>query len=207
MSEILKTCSRCAEPKPPTAEFFFRQAQKPDGLCPHCKACDYACRAARRGSATGRRKGVVRYTLAERKKAYRERHPERVAAEQERRKLRDPGYGTRYIRRKLAVDPVFRMVVRLRARTRKAFLRLGKQRPETTKALLGCTGEALRAQFEAAFAPGMSWENMSEWEIDHVRPIASFDLTDEAQIRQAFHHTNLQPLWRLDNRRKGAKWS
>lgn len=47
---------------------------------------------------------------------------------------------------------------------------------------------------------------MGEWEIDHKRPLASFDLTDEAQLREAAHYTNLQPLWRLDNRKKGAKW-
>ena len=207
MIEGLKTCSRCDQPKPATPEFFERHGQKKDGLAPHCKVCIAEHRKAVRGSATGRRKGVLRYTLAERKKRYRTRHPDRIRAEHERRKLRDPGYGVRYIRRKLEEDPLFRMITRLRARTRKAFLRLGRQRPDTTKALLGCTGEELRARFEGLFQPGMSWENMAEWEIDHVRPIASFDLTDAEQVRRAFHHTNLQPLWRADNRRKGAKWS
>jgi HNH endonuclease. len=54
----------------------------------------------------------------------------------------------------------------------------------------------------------MSWDNYGRdgWHIDHIRPCASFDLTDPEQQRQCFHYTNLQPLWAADNIRKGAKW-
>lgn len=65
--------------------------------------------------------------------------------------------------------------------------------------------EEFRAWLEARFLPGMSWDNRGEWELDHKRPVASFDLTDPAQLAAAMHYTNLQPLWRSDNRRKGAK--
>lgn len=83
---------------------------------------------------------------------------------------------------------------------------LGKSKSVATRELLGCTSEELCAWIEKQFLPGMSWGNMSEWELDHKRPLATFDLTDEAQLREAAHHTNLQPLWRIDNRKKGAKW-
>jgi hypothetical protein len=33
----------------------------------------------------------------------------------------------------------------------------------------------------------------------------SFDLTDIEQQRLCFHFTNLQPLWKLDNLRKGTR--
>ena len=39
--------------------------------------------------------------------------------------------------------------------------------------------------------------------IDHIRALVLFDLTDPEQRRIAFHYTNLQPLWALDNVRKG----
>jgi hypothetical protein len=69
--------------------------------------------------------------------------------------------------------------------------------------------EQLRQHLEAQFTDGMSWDNYGRdgWHIDHIRPCASFDLTDPEQQRQCFHYTNLQPLWAADNIRKGAVWS
>lgn len=60
---------------------------------------------------------------------------------------------------------------------------------------------------EAKFAPGMTWDNygVDGWHIDHIMPLAAFDLTDEQQRQQACHYTNLQPLWAAENLAKGAK--
>ena len=56
------------------------------------------------------------------------------------------------------------------------------------------------------FVDGMSWDNYGEWEIDHIRPCASFDLTDVGEQLKCFHYTNLQPLWMIDNIIKKDKW-
>ena len=71
---------------------------------------------------------------------------------------------------------------------------------------LGCTIPQLRAYLESKFLPGMSWENWGTdgWHIDHVIPLAKFDLSDPEQLKQALHYTNLQPLWSSDNMSKGA---
>ena len=55
----------------------------------------------------------------------------------------------------------------------------------------------------------MSWDNwnLAGWHIDHIRPLASFDLTDPVQLKQAAHYTNLQPLWAHDNYVKGSRVS
>ena len=195
----MKTCSRCAEAKPATTEFFGRMIAKRDGLAPHCKVCAASYDLKRKPRLTDRRKGVVRYTLAERKKRYRAAHPERIAEEVARR---DPAYFRRYTAERYWNDPMHAMICRLRERTRKA---LKGRKPETTRQLLGCTTEEFRAWLEAHFLPGMSWENRSEWELDHKRPLSKFDLREPAQRAQACHYTNIQPLWRSDNRRKGAK--
>ena len=63
----------------------------------------------------------------------------------------------------------------------------------------------LRAWIESKFLPGMTWENRRQWHIDHIMPLAKFDLSDPAQQAAAFHYTNLQPLWAKDNLRKGDK--
>jgi hypothetical protein len=75
------------------------------------------------------------------------------------------------------------------------------------EALLGCSIEFLKAHLESKFQPGMSWDNWSHkgWHVDHIVPISAFDLTDEAQLKQACHYTNLQPLWAKDNLKKHAK--
>jgi hypothetical protein len=71
--------------------------------------------------------------------------------------------------------------------------------------LIGCSLPELRSHLQNQFLPGMSWDNYGEWHIDHIRPCASFDLTKPEQQRECFNYRNLQPLWAVDNLKKGAK--
>lgn len=73
--------------------------------------------------------------------------------------------------------------------------------------LLGCTVERVIEHLEGQFVGEMTWDNWSQygWHIDHIQPLASFDLTDPAQVARACHYSNLQPLWWRDNIKKGAK--
>ena len=72
---------------------------------------------------------------------------------------------------------------------------------------LGCTIPELRFYLEGKFQDSMTWENWSlhGWHIDHVIPLAFFDLTDREQLLKAVHYTNLQPLWAMDNWKKPKK--
>lgn len=69
---------------------------------------------------------------------------------------------------------------------------------------LGCSLPELKVYLEERFQYGMSWSNYGEWEIDHILPLAKFDLTDYNQLLKAVHFSNLQPLWKSENRSKGA---
>jgi hypothetical protein len=61
------------------------------------------------------------------------------------------------------------------------------------------------AHLEARFVEGMTWDNHgTAWHVDHVVPVAVFDLTTEEGQRAAFHYTNCQPLWAKDNLSKGS---
>ncbi len=75
--------------------------------------------------------------------------------------------------------------------------------------LLGCSIEYLKNYLEVQFDDEMSWSNHGKggdkWNIDHIRPCASFDLTKEEEQRKCFNFQNLQPLWQSDNEAKGAK--
>ena len=94
---------------------------------------------------------------------------------------------------------------RIRGRISDAVKRLNNS--ESTAKRIGCTLEFLKNYFQSKFQPGMNWENYGfyGWHIDHIKPLSSFDLSDPQQQKEAFHYTNLQPLWAKDNFSKGAK--
>ncbi len=103
-------------------------------------------------------------------------------------------------------DPADWMRQVLRARIRNALnaARIGK----VVSAIkgIGCSFQYLVSYIESKFQPGMTWENRgTAWHIDHIRPLASFDLTKVEDVLTANHYTNLQPLWAVDNLKKGSK--
>jgi hypothetical protein len=115
-----------------------------------------------------------------------------------RRHLQRKRWAERYY-----TDPSFRAKNRLRARFNSMLKTFRKS--ASFHETLGCDRSTLIYHLEAQFQPGMTWENMGEWHIDHIRPCKSFDLSDPDQQRACFHYTNLQPLWAADNMRKGAR--
>ena len=114
----------------------------------------------------------------------------------------------KYIKNRRVTDPVYKFVCNARRRISNALNGVAVKSARTVD-LLGCDGNYARAHIERQFSDGMSWENYGKWHVDHIRPIASFDLSDPSEQRKAFHYLNLQPLWAQDNRRKAAKldWS
>lgn len=109
-------------------------------------------------------------------------------------------------REKIANNPQFAIACRVRNRVLKALKKVGAVKSQKTMDLLGCSFEFLKKHLESQFKDGMSWEDRSSFHIDHIRPLASFDLTDPDQLKVACHWTNLQPLLPLENIRKGDKF-
>lgn len=102
-------------------------------------------------------------------------------------------------------DPAFRVTESARARFAAAFK--GRVKPGSTFALFGYTAEDLIAHLTPMLKPGMTWANYGTvWEIDHKRPVASFDLSSPDEVRDCWALANLQPMFGPDNRAKGAKW-
>jgi hypothetical protein len=81
------------------------------------------------------------------------------------------------------------------------------RRPGKIDEYVGCDLDHLRDHIQSKFKFGMDWENhgLFGWHIDHIRPCASFDLTQPGEIEKCFHYTNLQPLWWYENLSKGSK--
>lgn len=73
--------------------------------------------------------------------------------------------------------------------------------------LIGCSIYCLKKHLESKFQNGMSWLNhgVHGWHIDHIIPCSSFDLSKPEEQFKCFHYSNLQPLWSIDNLKKGNK--
>lgn len=97
----------------------------------------------------------------------------------------------------------YNLKVRIRGLIHKALFGRGKKKNKRTEQILGCDIEYFVQHIERQFLPGMTWENRSEWHIDHVVPVSSAKDADE--VEKLNHFTNLRPLWAKDNLSKGAK--
>jgi hypothetical protein len=106
-------------------------------------------------------------------------------------------------RERRRVDEQFRLERLLRTKTMAAIAR----NQQTGSAIddLGCSIKALKQYLAKQFKPRMSWNNWRRfWEIDHIRRLSLFDLTDRDQYLAACHYTNLQPLTIAVHRKKTA---
>ena len=150
-----------------------------------------------------RSKNREKVRLAE--KSWRHRNSEKVKGFRLRYRLKNRQVynKARYLR--LKNDPQFVTLNRLRARLHAALKKTGYKKSASTVKLCGCTPNELMLHLQSKFQEGMHWNNYGKWHIDHIRPCASFDLTDPEQQKQCFHYTNLQPLWAAENLSKGAK--
>lgn len=107
-------------------------------------------------------------------------------------------------------DPTFLITRRIRARIKIALLKAGTNKARKTIEYLGMSGGKFmdyllshqnnKGQFNAA-------NYGTAWVVDHIRPIASFDLSDEQQLKQAFHYSNCQPMDPAENLSKGCYWN
>lgn len=119
-------------------------------------------------------------------------------------------YGERYKSRKRELrsirrktDPLYRVKNSLASSVRQAFKRVNYRKTEKTAHLLGADFSIVKEHIENKFTAGMSWTNYGEWHIDHITPLAS--AKNELEVRRLCHYKNLQPLWALDNIKKGSK--
>jgi hypothetical protein len=139
--------------------------------------------------------------------AYRAVKPERSRASLKRWRLKNPDYR----RERYSSDDNSRIRDNLRSTLHQVMThrRSGRDWDADAKlrGIIGCSRPDLIAHLEAQFLPGMTWGNYGRkgWEIDHINPYGSYDLTQHDQVRACFHYTNLRPLWRTDNQRRPRK--
>ncbi len=173
------------------------------------KARESSRRSAQRPEAIERRKQYVAENAERIKQQKSEWHKANPLTEEDKARHNEwrisTGWSVKRHRERYANDPVYKLKMDLRNRLRAAIK--GKAKSGSAVKLLGCSGEHAIAHIEAQFQTGMTWDNwgLQGWTIDHRVPLSAFDLQDPEQLAKACHYTNLQPLWAIDNLRKGGK--
>ena len=113
-------------------------------------------------------------------------------------------------------DPEFRIKCLLRNRLFYKLKVKNIEKSASTITLTGCSLSYLKQHLESQFIEGMNWDNFGKikakennfpdwWDIDHIKACANFNLIIPEEQQKCFHFTNLQPLWHIDNLKKGKK--
>lgn len=192
----LKPCSRCMEIK--SIDLFpYRKgaADRHSGVCRDCTVEQkkrlrshntekYREYARKNNNTTARRESI---------RAWRDKNRDRINMER---------------RERIKKDPHFQFRKNMSGRIHSAIKGITKKSDSIEK-LIGCSIKEARNHIEKQFVDGMSWDNYGckegQWSIDHIKPCASFDLSDPKQQAICFNFKNTRPLWHIDNQRKGAK--
>lgn len=182
-TKICKVCIKCLEEK--SIEGFSLEKRKLNNVLYRrntCKQCRY--------KSENKEKGRLRDSRFNAKRNKTEKYKQ---------------WRKTYEYKRYHTDIQFRLAYILRRRLKIAL----KNNAKTGKTLeyLGCSLEEFRTYLESKFTKEMTWNNQgSYWHIDHIKPLALFDLSDDTHVKQACHYTNLQPLEAKENLKKGAKY-
>ena len=108
----------------------------------------------------------------------------------------------KYLRKKYANEEHYKLAKNLRDRLRKALLKQLTKKNDKTEELLGISYSEFKNYIEFLMTPEITWKSVS---LDHVQPLSSFNLTNPEQLKQASNYTNIQPLLKSDNCKKGSR--
>ena len=85
----------------------------------------------------------------------------------------------------------------------------------STFAFLPYTADQLKRHLESLWEPWMNWENYGgradnpakTWQLDHIKPHSSFNYTSvsDPQFLECWALSNLRPLEKIENMKKGSK--
>ena len=221
---MLKLCSKCKESKP--LEDFSTATKALDGKRWDCKSCvkkadkiyrdknkDRILNQRKQNSEIIKAKAKLYYQnnldkMRKKNKLSKIKYKDKILVTAKKYKIENKDKINAYRRQRekfrRKIDSSYKLITNQRTRITGI---LKKHKTDKTLDLLGCSAQFLRTYLENKFLEGMTWDNYGKdgWHVDHIIPCSSFDLTDQSQQLICFHYTNLQPLWAIDNIKKGNK--
>ena len=214
MKTKICTNKKCLKEKP-LSEFEKHSGHK-DGLQSWCKECKSIFNKGYRDKNKVKLAKQKKQYYIDHKKILKQKSKEHRENNLDYYKKYNKEYGQKFENKKRRnklqkirynTDINFKITITLRNRIWDVLNR--KPKNKRTLELLGCSIEELKKYLESQFLRGMNWDNhgkgIGKWNIDHILPCNSFDLSDSKQQEICFNYKNLQPLWSLDNIRKSDK--
>ena len=172
---IGKMCVSCKEDKPMSA-YGVRNKNK-DGINNLCRLC-----ASRRSTASFNKDVCKKW------------------------KSQNPEYFKNWYKNRIKTNSIFHLTINTRSRISNGLRSIGSRKNCKTIEYLGCTFPFLKKHLENQFQSGMTWENYGPaWHVDHIKPLATFDLSNQVEQSIAFNYKNLQPLFAMDNWKKNKR--
>lgn len=193
----LKQCRSCEEILPFSS--FSKESKIKSGLNAHCKLCN----------KKHREENIDHYREIGKKSEDKHRGKRRAKNKKYREENRYELNEKRKIRASENIN--YKLTKILRTRLSNAIK--GNYKVGSAISDLGCSINFLKEYLASKFydhpetGEQMSWDNHGfyGWHIDHIKPLASFDLSDRDQVKESCNYTNLQPLWAEDNHKKGDR--
>jgi hypothetical protein len=108
-----------------------------------------------------------------------------------------------YFKNRKLTEPLFKLRCNLSTLIWVSLKRNGYSKNSKTYNILGCTISEFKQYLENKFTKGMNWQNNGEWHLDHIYPTSL--AKDKEELLKLNHYTNFQPLWAVDNIKKGNK--
>jgi 5-methylcytosine-specific restriction endonuclease McrA len=191
----MKQCVKCSKIKPLTE--FYKDSRTTDGLYCSCKKChDKRSRNWAKNNIQQFKEYQEKYI-----KKWKKENPERV------RELNKKHYN------KISKTPFYKVNKKISRSIR--YCLKGNKNGRPWETLVGYTLEELIAHLESKFEDWMTWDNHGiyeegklKWQIDHIRPISSFNFTspEDKEFKDCWALENLQPLEATENLKKGNKY-
>ena len=211
-----KRCQTCKATK--DISCYAKSSLKKDGLqgsCTECRHRFYELNKERILQLKKQRYNENRYKFLARQKEWYHKNKEsrkeynRVYRTYNKAKLSAKQMEKQRLRREN--DLSFRLIQNIRRRVAHVI----KGKSSTTK-YIGCNKEELRQYIESKFKAGMSWDNYGQteksWVIDHIIPLSSYKKDKSGNWKEnskynqkLIHYSNMQPMWRNENRTKSNK--
>ena len=146
--------------------------------------------------------------VAAKRREYYQQNKEKLAAYNREYNKANKEANTARVMKRYHSDPEFNLLYRLRRRMNTAVKHAGLDKKcDSTSELLGISPQGLKEWLEAQFTEGMTWENRSDWHVDHIVPCDAFDMSVETNQRICFWYKNLQPMWAEENLQKSNTYT